>query len=336
MLARGTVWGRIARRAALGGLALAAVAGSGCGSTPRPVVVHVGSVAIERSTVDRWAKAIGLGGAGTASLEGAGGTPREKALGALISANWLIAEATRQGLAPSDHAVDHELDERIELTANGKHEFESELASTGQTLDDVRLEIRAALAAAKLRESLSRHVPAVTQSEIASYYRRNLASFRNPDRREVDLIEALPSRAAAVALGRRLGAGARFTKRAIRELVARQTPSEAAHLGNHLLVQAIFATPPGKIGGPVSFDQLWVILVVRKVVPSSIKPLTEVKAEISKRLSDERRRLALASFIDSYRKRWTARTSCSPGFVVQKCSQYRGPLKSEGNPLLGV
>ncbi|HTA05586.1 MAG TPA: peptidylprolyl isomerase, partial [Solirubrobacteraceae bacterium] len=126
-----------------------------------------------------------------------------------------------------------------------------------------------------------------------------------------------------------------FTKRAIRELVPRQSPSEDAHRENGRMVRAIFATPPGRVGGPVTFHSSWVLLVVRKLVPSSIEPLSKVKAEISEQLSEERQRRALASFLEAYRREWTAKTSCKRGFVVQKCSEYRGQLASEGNPLEG-
>jgi hypothetical protein len=67
------------------------------------------------------------------------------------------------------------------------------------------------------------------------------------------------------------------------------------------------------------------------LLPGSIKPLKDVRAEISERLSEERDHRALASFLALYRREWTAKTSCHAGFVVQKCAQYRGQLLPEAS-----
>jgi hypothetical protein len=262
-------------------------------------------------------------------------TPQQQALEFLISANWAIGAAAEHGLGITDGAVERGLNERVKAAPNGRGEFEEEITATGQTLADVKLEVKASLAAARLRDFLSRRVPPVTQAQIADYYKHHLQSFRIPDGRWVDLIEAIHGYAHAVALGKRLGAGARFTKKATREFVPRQTAYEDAYRGNARMVQAIFATPPGRVGGPVVYHGRWVLLVVRKLVPGSIKPPSRADAEISERLSESRHRQALVSFLKAYQREWTAKTTCEPNFVVQKCSEYRGQFVSEGNPLEG-
>jgi hypothetical protein len=315
---------------------------AGCGgasatpsdSSSREVVARVGAVAIDRRAVEHWARAIALGSTVAGSLGQSTPTPRQKALEFLISANWAIGAAAQRGLAVSEEAVRRGLNERIEAAAGRRSEFQEEIASTGQTLADVKLEVKAALASRRLRESLSRSVPRVTQAQIADYYKRHLQSFRVPERRWVDLIEEIHGYAHAVALGKRLGAGKLFARRAMRDLVARETPYEDAHHDwKAAMLHAIFATPPGRVGGPVSFHNRWVLLVVRRLVPPSIKPLKEVNAAISQHLFEERHALALASFLRAYRRGWGAKTRCVTGFVVQKCSEYRGRLVPEGNLL---
>ncbi len=306
----------------------------GCGSdSSSPVVVRVGTVAIEKATVGHWARAIRLGSTIEGALGRSSSTPRQKVLEFLISSNWAIGAAAERGLGVSEGAVARGLGERIAAAPHGRGEFEEEISATGQTLADVKFEVKAALAAAALRESLSRSVAPVSEAQTADYYRRHLQSFRIPDRRVVDLIESIHGYAHAIALGKQLGPGTRFAKRALRELVPRQTPYEDAHRENGQLVRAIFAAFPGQVARPVSFNHAWVLLVVRKLVHGSIKALSEVQTEISERLSGERHRQALASFLAAYRREWIAKTSCEVGFVVQGCSGYRGPLAPEGNPL---
>ncbi len=309
----------------------------GCGSdSSSPVVVRVGTVAIEKATVGHWARAIRLGSTIEGALGRSSSTPRQKVLEFLISSNWAIGAAAERGLGVSEGAVARGLGERIAAAPHGRGEFEEEISATGQTLADVKFEVKAALAAAALRESLSRSVAPVSEAQTADYYRRHLQSFRIPDRRVVDLIEYIHGYAHAIALGKQLGPGARFAKRAMRELVPRQTPYEDAHRANGRMVEAIFATPPEHVGGPVAFHGRWVLLVVRKLVPPSVKRFVEVKAELSEHISEARHSKAAAYFLAAYRREWIAKTSCETSFVVQGCSEYRGPLAPEGNPLAGV
>jgi PPIC-type PPIASE domain len=313
-------------------IAAALVLGCGEGSAGR-TVASVGGAIIGDATVDHWARAISLGNAVGISLARSSGPPRQRALDFLISTDWLLGAAAEHGVEVSDEAVKRGFRERVSSLPNGQKEFEEELSSTKQTDADVVLEIKATLAATALRSYMSRNVAAVSPAEIATYYGHNLARFRVPDKREVDLIESLASPASAIALGKRLGTGRHFEKRAIRELVARQTPYEAGHRENRALVQAIFDATPGKLSGPVQFNRLWVILVVRKVKPGHQKPLPTVGGEIARLLLARRKREALASFAADFRRRWTAKTNCKPGYVVPKCSEYRGPRISEENPL---
>ncbi len=305
-------------------LLAAGVAGCG-GDSPSRVAVRVGTVAIEKATVDHWTRAIALG----STVEGVGGrsssTPRQKALRFLISANWAIGAAAARGLGVSEGAVVHGLNTRIAAFPHGHGEFEEEISATGQTLADVKFEVKAALAAAALREFVTSMVP-VTHRQIVDYYRHHLQSFRIPDKRLVDLIEGIHGYAHALALGRQLGSGSPFAKRATRELVERESHWEDVHGWKGPMVHAIFTTPPGRVGGPVIFHTGLVLLVVRKLVPGSVKPLREVRAEIAERLSEEHNRQALASFSLTYRREWGAKTSCEAGFFVQGCSGYRGRL----------
>jgi hypothetical protein len=310
-------------------LALVAAGTSGCGSDgSSTVVLRVGAVAIDRDTVDHWARAIALGSAVTGAVGRSSSTPRQKALDFLISVNWAISAATEHGLGVSKAAVARGLSERIAAFPHGRREFEEEISATGQTLADVRFEVKAALAVAALHKFVWSMAP-VTHAQVADYYRHHLRRFRIPDKRLVDLIEGIHGYAHALALGRRLGSGRRFARRATRELVERESHREDVYGWKGPMVHAIFTTPPGRLGGPVIFHTGLVLLVVRKLVPGSLKPLREVEAEITERLSELHKRKALASFSVAYRREWVAKTSCEPGFVVQKCSGYRGKLAPE-------
>jgi parvulin-like peptidyl-prolyl cis-trans isomerase-like protein len=285
--------------------------------------------------VAHWAKAVGPEVGIATWLARSADSAREKALAVLISANWLKGEAVARGLRVSKSTVEHGLAERIDSVPNGRSEFEKELAATGRTVADAELEIEVERASAALRAMVLGEVPQVTHGDVVNYYEQHRAQFYVPELRVVDLRENSPTRSAAIALGRRLGPGERFMRGALREDVAKQTSYEAAHRENGALVHTIMTTQVGSVSDPVKFKRAWVLAVVRKVIPARFKPIAAVAAEVGAHLSAERRRLAMSNFIRAFRSRWTVKTDCRPGYVVQKCAQYRGPIAPESNPLTG-
>jgi parvulin-like peptidyl-prolyl isomerase len=308
----------------------AVIAGAlGCGGGTRvSPVVHVGSVVISRQDVTHWTRAIRLRSELGSSFRGLRGSFREQALEFLISARWLAGEAAEQGRAVSDAEVERRLQESVESAPNGEREFERELSSQGRTIADIKLEIKAELASRALSEMVFKRVPPVTQADAAAYYTRHQAEFRVRELRVVDLIESIKTRAAAIALGKRVGTGSRFAGMAFRERVEALTPHEEAQSSNGALVRAIFAAKPGIVSGPASFNKKWVLILVRQIVPARTKPLAAVKEEIVKRLTRQRYRQALKRFAGAFRKKWRARTDCRPGFVVQSCRQFTGQPQS--------
>jgi foldase protein PrsA len=296
------------------------------------VIARVAGRPIHEATVVAWARAIEAGSAAGPAWAPPHAGARERALDYLISAHWLIGEAAQRGLRVSARAMKRSISERIEVAPRGREEFQGSAGE--QTIPELTLEVQAELAAARLRTMVLSSVAPVTHAEVVAYYKRHRAIFHVRQRRQVDLVEGLPSRSAAIALGRHLGTGARFASRAEHELVQSTAPYEASTPEfNTGLLHAIFAARPGRLSGPVSFNDAWTLLVVRRVEPGEFIPLATIEPWISKRLLDGRRRRALARFAGPYSAKWRSRTSCSVRFVVAKCKQYRGPAQNEGDPL---
>jgi hypothetical protein len=94
------------------------------------------------------------------------------------------------------------------------------------------------------------------------------------------------------------------------------------------VMKDLFATKPHVLVGPESLNGYSVFEVTR-ISPRWIKPLGHVRAQIVHRIADEEHKRALIRLIAQWRARWLAQTDCSKGFIVQKCSQYRGPVAGE-------
>ncbi|HTA04723.1 MAG TPA: peptidylprolyl isomerase, partial [Solirubrobacteraceae bacterium] len=284
-----------------------------------------------RGEVDHWASAVERGSSVGTTLGPMSGTPGQRALEFLISSSWIIGEAEAQGLSISNAAIQRGLQDKFDALPNGRSEFDEELSRRGQTLADVKLEIESALAVAKLRNAVAKRVPAVTGAEVARYYSHHRQKFYLPDRRVAYVIEGIHNHAHALAVARLARSGARLNKPWFREIVSR-TPG----IGDReLLVNMIFATPLGRTTRPVMINHQWVLALVRKLIPAGIQSLATVRGELSKILAAQRRARALERVATAYVRKWTASTSCRPGYVVQKCSQYRGGL-APGAPLTGT
>jgi hypothetical protein len=308
---------------------LVSVCLAACGSGGGPAVVSVEGRPIDRATVAHWTRVFALGGPVTEPHGGPSGTPRAQALAFLLFARWQIGEAAREGLAVGHRAVEQRFDDRKE--ANGASEFEGALRAAGQTSADVELEIEAELAGEAIRRMLDKRAAVVTQQEIVATYRRDRSLFRVPEVRAAELIEYLPSRAAASALVRRIGTGKRFSDRAYHELLRLDITSETDP-EKAAVLRAMFAARLGVPTSPMKLNRHWTVLLVRRIIPARIKSLSEVHATVVRRLVGERRRTLAAEYLKSYRDRWTARTRCSPGYVVQGCVEYGGPTRPEADP----
>ncbi|HEY2719898.1 MAG TPA: peptidylprolyl isomerase [Solirubrobacteraceae bacterium] len=245
----------------------------------------------------------------------------------------MIGQAAEEGLSISGEAVERRLREKVAAFPNGRSEFDEELSSTGQTLADVKLEAKAALSVAALRSAVARRVPALTAAEVSSYYAHHRQRFYLPDRRVVYLIEGIRSHAhaRALAIARQRRPDAPFVMPWFREVVPKTSkaadPATLAHL--------VFAATPGRVAGPTMFFGHWVLAVVKQLIPAGVRPFVAVRSELSKSLTLERGGYALDSFAAALARKWTAMTSCAVGYIVAKCSQYRG-APAQANPLTGA
>jgi foldase protein PrsA len=239
-----------------------------------------------------------------------------RALGFLISTEWLLGEAAEQGLKVGDSAAKERQLERRYARAEP---------------DDVKFAVKAELAAAALRQRLRKAEPKITLSQIMAYYRQHLRRFERPERRYFDIIERLPSEAAARRVMQVAGRGSLSRMAAVHESVDRPDPAEIAPKKRAIL-RAIFAAKAHTLVGPAPLNGLYSVFEVTRIMPHLLQPLADVRGSIETEISRDREDRRLARFVRAWRNKWLARTNCRPGYVVQKCKQYKGD-KAREDPL---
>lgn len=228
---------------------------------------------------------------------------RKEALDYLIALQWRTELASELGLRPS----------KLEATdANFAPQAESE--------------------SARLRQAVTSRAPQVTSAQIADYYKQHARRYRHPQRRYIEIVEGLPSKAAASRAMSKVAPGAALASPVLRESVDK-TPVAETPSWKRSLDRTIFAAKRHVLVGPHLFLRRWYFLRVNHVVPEVVESLQGVRGAIAQQLADEHRRHTLAASIKAWRQTWRSRTDCRPGYVVQKCRQYAGE-KAEEEPFV--
>lgn len=306
------ITGRISSVVALA--TILALAGCG-GGAPDGVAVRVGDSTITKETVDRWMSVMApehfvpdpprfaaciarqvafspqsIAAAIKQECRQQYQALKHRALSALISSQWLIDEAAALGLKVSGRGA-------------------------GPTAAQV--------AAADIRQVLTQGEAKISPAQVVAYYGHNIKRFERPEKRFFELFQPLLSAAAARKAMREVAHGRSRSKLAIRESLDRHDLADVVPWKRGI-EKAIFAAKPHTLVGPLRLRSFWGFFEVTRVIPRAVKPLVRVRHAIQQQLAGEQQRSTLASFIGAWRRKWIARTDCSPGYVVQKCRQYRG------------
>jgi hypothetical protein len=218
---------------------------------------------------------------------------QQRALSSLIGWRWLVGEAEEEHL--------------------GLH---GSLASAAEQAE------------AALRERLAKQLAPVTQAEVVASYRRNIRRYEHPERRYIDIVERLPSAAAARSALAELASGRNVGEMSIHEVFDRRSLADPQPWKRAILAD-IFSARPGVLVGPRRLNGFYCVFKVTGVTPRRLEPLAAAQTAIKRQLAEEHERVALARFIAAWRKKWLVRTSCRAGYVVQRCRQYQGPRTPE-------
>lgn len=303
---------------------------SGCSHSHEKIAAQVGDAPITQAAAAHWASVITRGGEVPAVGDETQMSPRVHALSFLIISHWLVGEARKLGLAAGDHQIESTIDRRKRSMPGGPREFKEALQITGETEADVRLKTAATLAAAALRASILRNPQPVSLSEARAYFARHRQRFAIPDRRKVDLVERIQSRAEAVALRRAMErTGDRHQLNFHESLTEHDTATESVPVA-----RAIFRAPRGVLIGPVRLPSGFVLFEVKRILPAHQRLFPGFRKAIVLHLERQRRRLAVARFDREWESSWRKRTDCRRSYVIPQCKQYSGVDSRPKDPFL--
>jgi foldase protein PrsA len=258
-------------------------------------------------------------------------------LGFLISSQWVIGEAESLGVKVSDAEVKKQFVKEKVAQFPKPAEFEKFLATSGQTVSDLLLNIKAVhLLPQKIEAKVIKDKGNVTAAQVEKYYDSNKSKYGTPEKRSVEIV-LTKTEAAAKSAKKEIESGKSFASVAKRVSI---DPTSKANGGllpevtkgeeEKALDTAIFSTSKNILSGPIKTPFGYYIFEVKSITAGTQQPLSKVKSTIKQQLVSTQQQKALTEFVKSFKKKWTAKTICDTGYLVADCKGYKAPKTSTG------
>jgi len=257
---------------------------------------------------------------------------QQQVLGVLIQADWIIGEAQALGVKASDAEVKKTLVKIVKEEFTKPGSFQQFLTSSHQTMSDLLLRVKyRTLLPQKIEAKITAKKGSVTAAQVEKYYEKNKSRFGTPEKRSVEII-LTKTEAAAKSAKQEVASGKSFASVAKKVSI---DPTSKANGGllpevvkgeeEKALDAAIFSAAKNVLSGPIKTPFGYYVFEVKSITAGSQQPLSKVRSSIKQQLIATQQQTALATFVKNFKKKWTAKTDCRTGYVVQNCKQYKAP-----------
>lgn len=267
---------------------------------------------------------------------------RDRVMEFLINKIWIEEEAADRDVTVSTRQVDELFTQQKDQSFDSEKQFRGFLRDSGQSVDDVKLQIRLTLLQERMR---GRITPSDSQPEamaerygvdadaIEKYYEVNKKNFRQPEQRDVRVI-VNRNRSRVERAKRELERDS--SQRSWRRVARRYSTDEATKDDGGLLPavtegqqeealdKAIFDASRREIVGPVRTTTGWYVFQVQKITDEKTQPLKDVRESIQQTLIGEAQQARFEAFVNDFRAKWQDRTQCRNGYRVSDCDNPPG------------
>jgi foldase protein PrsA len=246
----------------------------------------------------------------------------------LIDSYWYQGDAYKAGIHMSDAQVAAAFAKAKKSEFSTNAAFLSYLKTTGETLEDLKYQIRVNQLYSKL---IKRAEGTITAAKIAAYYHAHLTQFGTPKHADLHLVRTT-SEANALAAYNALKSGESW------DTVAKKYSASAAGRVNGGLITnvtsgeeeqavntAIFSTPVGHISQPIHGTFGWYVIEDTKIVPGTQESLTAATPTVKKLLTSQQQTAAQAAVQATAKKNWLHLTDCRETYSIASCNGYVAP-----------
>jgi foldase protein PrsA len=265
---------------------------------------------------------------------------RDQTMQFLISSQWLLQEAAAQHVTASPQEVLTTFNQQKKQSFPKEADYQKFLQTSGQTQADLMYRVKLSVLTNKLQAKIVQGKGNVSEAQIASYYNKNKSRFAQPESRDL-LVVLTTQKSQADAALKAINSGQPWAKVAKKYSTDDASKSQGGKLPNVTKGQqektfdtAIFSAPINKVQGPVKTQFGYYVFKVTKDTPAQQQSLAQVHDTIKSLLASQSQQTALNSFVNNFRKRYTAKTACAKGFVIQECKN--APKSTSTNPVNGA
>ncbi len=260
---------------------------------------------------------------------------KQQVLAYLISANWVLGEASERGVKVSDAEVKKQFNQIKTQQFPKEADFQKFLASTGYTVSDLLLRVKLNTLSSKIQQKVNAEAgKKPSQHEITAYFEQHKSQFGQPERRNI-LIVLTKTQAQAEAAKKEIESGKSFTSVAksdsidpVSKAAGGSLPGVVKGQEEKALNEAVFSAKLNVLGGPIKTPFGYYIYEVKKTLPSSQQSLSTAQSTIQQQITAQKQQKALSEFIKNFRKKWEARTECRSTYLVKDCKGYKAPATS--------
>jgi foldase protein PrsA len=257
---------------------------------------------------------------------------KQQVLGFLISSNWVIGEASEQGVKVSDSEVQKQFNQIKSQQFPKEADFQKFLASSGQTISDLLLRVKLNMLSSKIQQKISKRAgKKPTQKEITAYYEQHKSQFGQPERRNIQII-LTKTQAQAEKAKQEIQSGKGFASVAKRVSIDPVSKASGGSLPGVVkgqeekaLDEAVFKAQLNVLGGAIKTPFGYYVYEVKKTLPASQQTLAQAQSSIQQQITAQSQQKSLSEFVKNFRKKWTARTECRNAYSVQDCKGYKAP-----------
>jgi parvulin-like peptidyl-prolyl isomerase len=251
----------------------------------------------------------------------------------LISKVWIFGEGEELGIKVTPKEVETQLAKVKKESFKTEKAFQEFLKEQNLNEEEVNELIELQIIQTKIQEKVPKEAPAVTEAEIEEYYEAEKATqYTKKPSRDVRVVVNENKKEVEEA---QKALEADNSKASWKKVTKKYSPTTESNAGLQKEISEEFLTEPlkkdiftaevGELVGPVKQEKNYLLLEVVKTHKQTVQPLAEVKTTISTQLTQEAEQTYFTEWVtNDYQQKWSARTTCASGFMIENCGNYKG------------
>ena len=266
---------------------------------------------------------------------------KEQALGDLLLARWVAGEAEEEGVTVTDTELEQQLEQIKNQNFGDEKEYQRFLDQSGFTEQDALDRVRLTLLSQRIQEGVLSGQEDVPEETVETFYEENASQFEQPEARDVRVIlndDEAEVEEARAALAQ--DDSDRSWEEVAKELSTDEASKNDGGLRSSVVEgqsdatfdEQVFGAPEGELVGPFETGEGFYLAQVVDIKEAQTTPLEEASEQITQQIASAQQQAAADQFEANFVNKWTQRTFCAEGFVIDRCANAPPPPRQEGQP----